>query len=102
MGAVPKEANTLVIGETTVRGGSGVFYEQWGQAKTLEQVKAGDYTWGDFIKVFMPWYVFDDSVLPVTLEEEASILSGESALNDTERAREQELLRRYRLTAGLI
>lgn len=102
MGAVPKEANTLVIGETTVRGGSGVFYEQWAQAKTLEQVKAGDYTWGDFVKVFMPWYVFDDSILPVTPEEEASILSGESALNDTERATEQELLRRYRLTAGHI
>jgi hypothetical protein len=102
MGAVPKEANTLVIGETTVRGGSGVFYEQWTQAKTLEQVKAGDYTWGDFVKVFMPWYVFDDSVLEVSPEEEAGILSGESALNDTERATEQELLRRYRLTAGHI
>jgi hypothetical protein len=102
MGAVPKEANTLVIGETTVRGGSGVFYEQWQQAKTLEQVKAGDYTWGDFVKVFMPWYIFDDSVLAVTPEEEASILGGHCSLNDTERAREQELLRRYRLTAGHI
>jgi hypothetical protein len=102
MGAVPKEANTLVIGETTVRGGSGVFYEQWGQAKSLEQVKAGDYTWGDFVKVFMPWYVFEDSVLPVTPEEEAGILSGTTALNDTEKATEAALLRRYRLTAGHI
>jgi hypothetical protein len=100
MGAVPKEANTLVIGETTVRGGSGVFHDQWGQAKTLEQVRAGDYVWGDFVKVFMPWYVFDDSVLPVTDDEAAGILNGAAALNDDERNREQELVRRYRLTAG--
>jgi len=102
IGAVPKEPNSLVIGETTVRGGSGVFYEQWSRAKTLEQVRAGDYEWGDFVKVFMPWHVFSDSVLPVTEEEEAGILNGLSALNDEERNREQELLRRYRLTAGHI
>jgi len=102
MGGVPKEPNTLVIGETTVRGASGVFYEQWQTAKTFEQLKAGDYEWGDFIKVFMPWYVFEDSYLPCTPEETNRILTGEDALNEVERAREQELLRRYKLKPGHI
>lgn len=102
MGAVPKEPNTIVIGETTVRGASGVFYEQYQAAKTFEQLKAGDYEWGDFIKVFMPWYVFDDSYLPTTPEENSRILSGEDALNEVERQREKELLRRYKLKPGHI
>lgn len=102
MGAVPKEANTLVIGETTVRGASGVFYEQWQTARTFEEVKAGDYEWGDFIKVFMPWYVFDDSVLPCSPVEAAGILDGTTARDDQQRAKEMELLRRYRLTPSHI
>lgn len=102
MGAVPLEPNTLVIGETTVRGASGVFYEQWQRAKTFEQLKAGDYEPGDFIKVFMPWYVFEDSVLPCTPEEASRIHSGSDCLNEVERATERNLLNRYKLTPGHI
>lgn len=102
MGAVPLEPNTLVIGETTVRGASGVFYEQWQKAKSFEQLKDGDYEYGDFIKVFMPWFVFDDSVLPVTDQEAANIRDGIGALNDREKQTERELLSRYRLTPGHI
>lgn len=102
MGGVPKEPNTLVIAESTVRGASGVFYEQWQSAKTFEQLKAGDYDYGDFIKIFIPWYVFDDSVLPCSDKEAAGILDGSTALNEEERAREMELLTRYRLTPGHI
>lgn len=102
MGAVPLEPNTLVIGETTVRGASGVFYEQWQRAKTLEQVKDGDYEYGDFVKVFMPWYVFDDSSLPVTPVEAARIIDGLDCLNERERTTELELMRRYRCTPGNI
>jgi hypothetical protein len=102
MGAVPLEPNTLVIGETTVRGASGVFYDQWSRAKTLEQVQAGDYEYGDFVKVFMPWYVFDDSKLPVTEVEAAKIRDGLDCLNERERTTELELMRRYRCTPGNI
>lgn len=102
MGGVPKEPNTLVIAESTVRGASGVFYEQWQSAKTFEQLKAGDYELGDFIKVFMPWYVFADSELPVSDQEAAGIMDGSSALNEEERIREMELLSRYRLRPGHI
>lgn len=102
MGCVPKEPNTLVIGETTVRGGSGVFYEQWQAAKTFEQLKAGDYEYGDFIKVFMPWYVFADSVLPITDVEAARIRVGLDCLNEVEKIREQELMRRYGCTPANI
>jgi len=102
MGAVPLEPNTLVIGETTVRGASGVFYEQWQRAKTLEQVKAGDYEWGDFVKIFMPWYVFDDSKLTVTPVEDAAIRDGLDCLNEQQRTTELELMRRYGVTPGHI
>lgn len=102
MGCVADEPNTLVIGETTVRGGSGVFFEQWQAAKTFEQLKAGDYKWGDFIKVFMPWYVFEDSYLETTPDEDSRIIAGEDAMNEEERARERELLRRYKLKPGHI
>ena len=102
MGAVPLLPNTLVIGETTVRGASGVFYEQWQRAKTFEQMKAGDYEAGDFIKVFMPWYVFSDSVMDCTVEEAARIRDGTDCLNEQERATEQNLLHRYKLTPGHI
>lgn len=102
MGGVPKEPNTLVIAESTVRGASGVFYEQWQSAKTFEQLKAGDYEWGDFIKVFLPWYVFADSELPVSEKEASGILNGTTAINEEERLREMELLTRYRLRPGHI
>lgn len=102
MGGVPKEPNTLVIAESTVRGASGVFYEQWQSARTFEEMKAGNYEWGDFIKVFMPWYVFADSVLPCSDAEAAGIMDGSTALNEEERLRELDLLTRYRLTPGHI
>ncbi|MBN8422473.1 MAG: hypothetical protein J0L73_26395 [Verrucomicrobia bacterium] len=102
MGAVPLEPNTLVIGETTVRGASGVFYEQWQRAKTFEQMQNGDYEPGDFIKVFMPWYVFEDSKLACTEAEASKIHSGSDCLNETERATERNLLTRYKLTPGHV
>ena len=102
MGGVPKEPNTLVIAESTVRGASGVFYEQWQSARSFEELQAGQYEWGDFIKVFLPWYVFEDSVLPCSDAEAAGIMDGTSALNEEERLGELELLTRYRLTPGHI
>ena len=102
MGAVPLEPQTLVIGETTVRGASGVFYEQWQQGRTLEEVKEGTYEYGDFVKVFMPWYVFDDSELPVTPVESARIRDGLDCLNERERTTELELMRRYGCRPGHI
>ena len=102
MGAVPKLPETLVIAETTVRGGSGVFKEQWDQAKSFEDLKAGRYEYGDFIQVFLPWFVFADSVLPTTPDEAANILSGIGAVNEQEALRERDLVRRYGLTAGHI
>lgn len=102
MGGVPKEPNTLVIAESTVRGASGVFYEQWQSAKTFEELQAGNYEWGDFIKVFMPWYVFEDSFLECNATEAQGILDGSTALNEEERMRELELLTRFRLKPGHI
>jgi len=83
LGGVPKLPDTLVIAESTVRGGSGLFYEQWQEAKTLEQVKSGDYEYGDFVKIFMPWYVFEDSFIPCRdAAEEQGIRDGSTALNE--------------------
>ena len=102
MGGVPKEPNTLVIAESTVRGASGVFYEQWQTARTLDDVKAGNYEWGDFVKVFLPWYVFADSELPCSEQEAQGIVDGSTALNEEERRRELDLLTRYKLRPGHI
>lgn len=103
LGGVPKLPDTLVIAESTVRGGSGLFYEQWQEAKTLAQVKAGDYEFGDFVKIFMPWYVFDDSFIPCRdAAEEQGIRDGSTALNEEERQREAEWQTRYKLQPGHI
>lgn len=102
MGAVPLQPNTLVIGETTVRGASGVFYEQWQRAKTFEQLKSGDFEPGDFVKVFMPWFVFEDSVLPCSIQEASNIRDGTDCLNEIERATERHLLTRHKLTPGHV
>ena len=103
LGGVPKLANTLVIAESTVRGGSGLFYEQWQCAKTLEQVKAGDYEHGDFVKIFMPWYVFEDSFIKCRdAAEEQGIRDGSTAINEEERQRELEWMTKYKLQPGHV
>jgi hypothetical protein len=62
---VPDQPNTLVIFESTAAGASGDFYERWQSAITFEDLKAGK---RGFVKIFAPWFRFDDSTRAPHLE----------------------------------
>lgn len=56
---VPSIPGTLVILESTAGGASGDFWERWQKGITFEELQAGK---DGFVKVFAPWFVFDDAV----------------------------------------
>ena len=88
LNCVPHEAGTYVILESTAQGAHGEFYSRYQKAVSLEEFKAGIRGSG-FIKVFAPWYVFDDSLLAFdSAEERESLERGLDAV-------EQDLLARY-------
>lgn len=69
---VPALPDTLVILETTAKGASGDFYERWGRARTLEDFMANP-TPGDYVRVFAPWFEFEDSAFRLTPEQKDEI-----------------------------
>ena len=69
--------SSVAIVETTANGAAGWFYEHWQGAVTLEEALAGRRGNG-WIKVFAPWFAFEDS----RREEEAL---DEAALTERER-----------------
>ncbi len=60
--------NSVGIVETTANGAGGWFYENWKGAVSFEDFKNGQRGNG-WIKVFSPWFEFDDSVLSVSAGE---------------------------------
>lgn len=102
---VPKLPGTLVILETTVKGGHGEFYQKWVGDKdknvpgavSFEEYKRGRRGNG-WIKVFAPWHVFEDSWVDCKDEQEAAdIMEGIGAISDEERSAERDLVRRFGL-----
>lgn len=69
---VPPLPDTLVILETTAKGASGDFYERWGRARSLEDFMANPVP-GDFVRIFAPWFEFEDSALRLTPEQKDEI-----------------------------
>jgi hypothetical protein len=55
---------SVAIVETTANGAAGWFYEHWLGATTLEEMLAGNLGNG-WVKVFAPWFVFEDSRIAV-------------------------------------
>tara|TARA_R110000764_G_scaffold1169_7_gene4573 strand:+ start:2142 stop:3941 length:1800 start_codon:yes stop_codon:yes gene_type:complete len=53
-------AKTMIILESTAGGASGDYYERYQKAVTFEEAKAGK---AGYIRIFMPWFVFEDSKL---------------------------------------
>ena len=71
---VPLLPETVVILETTAYGASGDFYERWGQAVDAEDFLAGkSIKPGDYIRIFTPWFVFEDSAVRLTAEQKIDI-----------------------------
>lgn len=70
MNSVPaSEWNTVIIMESTPNGAQGIFFETWQKGVTFEDYQAGKIGNG-FIKVFAPWYSFDDSAVPDMTQEQ--------------------------------
>jgi len=104
---VPKLPGTLVIMETTVKGGFGEFFLKWQGDKeknvpgavSFEDFKRGKRGNG-WIKVFAPWFVFDDSAMACKdIQEEADIMAGVGAISEDEKQSEQVMARRWNLKA---
>lgn len=102
---VPKLPGTLVILETTVKGGFGEFFHKWQGdreknvpgAVTFEEFKRGKRGNG-WIKVFAPWFMFEDSWLDVRDEQEsADIMNGVGAISESEALAEKEMTRKFKL-----
>lgn len=74
MNCVPFRPRTLVVLESTAKGPSGVFYETWTHPDTqfLDDVKARDNR--GWIRIFSPWYVFEDSADDLTREDRQDIM----------------------------
>ncbi|MFT4177533.1 MAG: hypothetical protein QM627_12885 [Luteolibacter sp.] len=83
---VPFEPDTIVIQESTAKGASGDFYETFQGAVTFEEFKAGK---NGYIKVFAPWFVFEDSRRDPASED----IAGWESLT----ARETELAAKWKL-----
>lgn len=107
---VPRLPGTLVIMETTVKGGFGEFFLKWSGDKaknvpgavSFEDFKRGKRGNG-WIKVFAPWFAFDDSRMACRDEQEAAdIMAGIGAISEEEKSAEQEMIRRFRLDAEQI
>jgi hypothetical protein len=71
---VPLLADTVVILETTAYGASGDFYNRWLDAVDAEDFLAGKaITPGDYIRIFTPWFVFEDSAIKLTPRQKLEI-----------------------------
>tara|TARA_B110000881_G_C18601169_1_gene535353 strand:- start:2237 stop:4114 length:1878 start_codon:yes stop_codon:yes gene_type:complete len=74
MACVPDLPDTTVVLESTAQGAAGVFYNYWNEADDWETVKAQGKEWkGRWIRVFAPWYAFDDAKDDLTAVESESI-----------------------------
>jgi hypothetical protein len=90
MACVPDLPDTAVVLESTAQGPSGVFYDRWNDADDWDHVKmlkAGQWK-GRWIRVFAPWYAFDDAIDPLTRVQSESLRRSLTAT-------EKELMSRY-------
>ncbi len=72
---------SVAIVETTANGAGGWFYERWLEAAALDRFAAGERGNG-WIRIFAPWFAFEDGCVPVSEAEAAAM---EAALNEGER-----------------
>ena len=91
---VPTIASSCIIIESTAAGASGDYYERWNDALDAEDFLAGTMPEpGDYIRVFAPWFEFDDSGFRLTPEQKDHI---EKTLDQQEWYRgERDLIRRF-------
>lgn len=98
---------TTVILETTAAGASGDYFERWMQARDFDQHKAafeaGEYVTGDYIRVFAPWYEFEDSCHDLTDFQTDQLLKSLGKIaryNSPDFGDEQRIMADFNLTPG--
>lgn len=92
---VPMLAGTIVILESTAAGATGDYYVRFVDAVDAEEYLAGTVTVmpGQYVRVFAPWFEFQDSTIRLTAEQKRQI---ERTLDaDDEYFGEKELIGRY-------
>ncbi len=76
---------SVAIVETTANGAAGWFYEHWFAASSLEEFIAGKRGNG-WIRIFAPWFLFDDSTVSPPEAEAQSIMADLSEREEVGRA----------------
>jgi len=94
MNSVPNLPQSVVIMESTPNGAQGVFYQTWQAAADFEDFKAGRQGNG-YIRVFAPWFEFDDSAAEITPEEAEHLMADLDSASQY--AGERELVERYQV-----
>jgi len=102
---VAKKDGTFVILESTARGAAGDFYERWCEAMEFEEYQAafeaGKDVSGRYIRVFAPWYEFEDSRDALTPQQTDAVLKGLGKVeryNSPDFGDEHEIMSRFGLT----
>jgi hypothetical protein len=96
---VPDLPDTVVIMESTPNGAQGVFYQTWQKSVEFEDFKEGR-TGNGYIRVFAPWFEFDDSAAAITPAEEEVLM--ENLDSEARYAGERELVERYHVPAAKL
>lgn len=73
--SVPLGPNTMIILESTAEGKSGDFYIRYCNAVDAERFISGEVTVqsGSYVRVFAPWFEFDDSAMRLDEDEQREI-----------------------------
>ena len=91
---VPLLPDTVIILETTAWGANGDFYNRWIDAVDAEDFLAGKtITPGDYIRIFTPWFVFEDSAIKLTPAQKIAIQN--TIDRDPHHEGERELIATY-------
>lgn len=94
---VPVIPDTMIILESTAEGAVGDFYTRWLGAIDAEEFLAGTMIQpGQYVRVFAPWFEFDDSATRLTEEQKRYIESTIDA--EEEFSGERELIEVYGAT----
>lgn len=99
MNSVPNLPQSCVIIESTPNGAQGVFYNTWQSAVDFEDFKKGKHGNG-YIRVFAPWFEFEDSRSKIMDGEEKMIM--ESLDADSCYNGEVALVEKYNVSSDKI
>jgi len=77
LAVVHEQAGTTVIIESTANGKSGTFYQRWRIALDFDEYRRryerGEIVNSAYIRVFVPWFDFEDSAISLTLAQETAL-----------------------------